>query len=339
MTHSQVLTSRPVSDPTPTLESGPSLPVTTDRTEVRTRASITANPWMPVSRCDDSCMPPAGSVPTVGALRAALRLVATGAVLVAGASLTLWLPLLSTAGRQRAQRRWCRALLTALQVRVQVRGDRAFAPHGSAVLVVSNHVSWLDVIALNALHPLRMVTRSDVRDWAVIGRLVTSCGAHYIDRARLSTLPHTVTELTASLRNGSAVGAFPEGTTWCGRTGGRFRPALFQAAIDAGAVIRPVAVNYRLAATGAATTAASFVGDATLWHSLVLMSRVRGLVIDVLLLPALDPVTQRPDHPAPARTARRALAVAAMSAVHGATHAAAPPRPSGRVDRAPERAG
>lgn len=256
----------------------------------------------------------------MGALRGGMRLLAAAALVVAaGLTLPLW-PLLTAAGRRRAQQRWCRAVLAALRVRVQVRGELPLAPSGAPVLVVSNHVSWLDTLALNAVYPLRMVARSDVRDWSLVGRLVTSSGAHYVDRARLSTLPLTVAAVAGTLRHGAAVGAFPEGTTWCGRTGGWFRPAVFQAAVDAGALIRPVAVHYRLTGTGAATTVASFVGDATLWQSLLLVSRVRGLGVDVQVLPALGPARPGPAGPQPGAAARRRLAVAATRAVHGATH-------------------
>lgn len=299
--------------------------------------SADATPWQPVSGCDDRCMPTAGSVPSVGALRGGMRLLAA-ATLVAGASLTLpmW-PLLTAASRRRAQRRWCRAVLAALRVRVRVRGELPLAPPRVPVLVVSNHVSWLDTIALNAVYPLRMVARSDVRDWPLVGRLVTSSGAHYLDRARLSTLPRTVAAVAGTLRRGAAVGAFPEGTTWCGRTGGWFRPAVFQAAVDAGALIRPVAVRYRLTRTGAATTVASFVGDATLWQSLQLISRVRGLRVDVQVLPTLGPARPGPAGPRAGIAVRRALAVAATRAVHAATRTevTSPPSlplPPGRPD-------
>jgi 1-acyl-sn-glycerol-3-phosphate acyltransferase len=137
-------------------------------------------------------------------------------------------------------------------------------------------------------------------------------GTLFVDRERLSALPGTVAELTDALRAGSAVAAFPEGTTYCGGRGGKFRPAVFQAALDAGALVRPVALRYRLEHPGGPTTAASFVGSATLWQSVAVVAGVRRLVVEVRLLPALD-----------VHSDRRALAAAASAAVHAVTE---PPR-------------
>lgn len=170
-------------------------------------------PWIPACVCDARCLPPPGAVPVVGPLRAALRLV-TVVALVAGAVVVL--PLFPPAVRRRAQQHWCRGVLAAIGVRLDVRGQ---TPPDSAALVVSNHVSWLDVLALGAVQPLRMLAGSEVRTWPVVGRLVTGSGALYIDRARLTALPGAVRAVSDALRAGAAVGAFPEGTTWCGRAG------------------------------------------------------------------------------------------------------------------------
>ncbi len=70
-------------------------------------------------------------------------------------------------------------------------------------------------------------------------------GTVYIDRDRLSALPGAVSTIADELRAGSVIGTFPEGTTWCGTASGPFRPAVFQAALDAGARMQPVAVRFR----------------------------------------------------------------------------------------------
>lgn len=289
------------------------------------------NPWVPVSPCGDGCLPPVESVPRVGPVRRMWRLLAVGGVLLAAAVLAASLPALSGAGRQRALRRWFRMLLTALDVRIEVSGGSRF---GSAVLVVSNHMSWLDVVALNAVQPLRMLAKSEVAGWAVIGPLARRAGTLYVDRERLSTLPNTVTDMAGALRGGAAVGAFPEATTWCGLVGGRFRPAVFQAALDAGAAVRPVALRYWLAGIAAPTTVASFVGTATLWQSIIHVAGVRGLVVQVRLLPAIDSRRDGID--------RRELAAAAGAAVERATLGASVRQrriltPVWRTFRVPER--
>ncbi|MGH3673230.1 MAG: lysophospholipid acyltransferase family protein, partial [Pseudonocardiaceae bacterium] len=189
---------------------------------------------------------------------------------------------------------------------LRVIGDERFAAAGTGVLVVSNHTSWLDLIALGAVQPLRMVAKSEVRGWPVIGLLARRAGTIFLERERLSTLPRMVETVSAALAGGAAIGAFPEGTTWCGVAGGRFRPAVFQAALDSATPVRPVALRYRLPGAGArVTTVAAFVGPTTLWEALVRVAGVPRLVLEVHILPLLSV----------AGTDRRTLAGRAEAAV------------------------
>lgn len=218
-------------------------------------------------------------------MRQVLRMLALAVIVLGGVLLAAALPLLPRTGRQRALRSWSRALLRALQIRLKVSGGDRFAAPGSAVLVVSNHVSWLDIVVLGAVQPLRMVAKREVRDWPGIGLLARRAGTIFVHRERLSMLPQTIATISRALLDGAAVGAFPEATTWCGMAGGRFRPAVFQAAVQAGTSVRPVALRYRLA--GTTTTVAAFVGSTTLWQAVLHLARVRGLLVEVGLLPLL----------------------------------------------------
>jgi 1-acyl-sn-glycerol-3-phosphate acyltransferase len=245
-------------------------------------------------------------------LRTAVRLVRAASVMLAGVGLAAVGPVLRDMVRERAVRTWFRWLLAAFGVRFEVYGPQRFtpdvlgAPHQrTGVLVVANHSSWLDILALNAVQPLRMVAKKEISDWAFVGTLASRAGTIYVDRERLLTLPRTVADLTGALRAGSAVGVFPEGTTWCGLASGRYRPAPFQAAVDAGVPVRPVALRYRRR-DGVPTTTAAFVGDASLWNALCRVAAARGLVVEVHVLPELT-LGPAPD--------RRALAMAAEAAV------------------------
>ncbi|MGH3832516.1 MAG: lysophospholipid acyltransferase family protein, partial [Pseudonocardiaceae bacterium] len=230
---------------------------------------------MPVSPCGAGCLPSSAAVPAVGWARRAPRLLAAVTLLLAGVTM---LPLLGPPRRERALRAWCRALLRALGITLEITGGERFAAPGFGVLVVSNHMSWLDLIALGAVQPLRMVAKSEVRGWPVIGWLARRMGTVFLERERLSTLPRTVEAVAGALAGGGAIGVFPEGTTWCGLASGRFRPAVFQAALDSATLVRPVALRYRLAGAGA-TTVAAFVGPATLGEAVPRVAGVRGLVV------------------------------------------------------------
>jgi len=267
--------------------------------------------WAPSSPCTPDCLPPAGGT-RCGRLRVAARLTGLVVVLlgtVAGA------PLLPAALRERWVRRCSRAALWAAGVRLRITGDRRYGADGA--LVVANHMSWIDVLALDAVQPVRMLAKCEVRDWPVIGGLAARTGAVFVDRAGLHALPATVAATADALRAGSAVGVFPEGTTWCGEVAGSFRRAAFQAAIDADVAVRPVAIAFRLA-DGNPARGAAFVGDQTLLDSLLRVLRLPGMVCEVTVLPAI----------APAGLDRRELAAragAAVGAVTGVAHRTARP--------------
>jgi 1-acyl-sn-glycerol-3-phosphate acyltransferase len=248
--------------------------------------------WQPVSACGPACR--AGGEAAAGAARTALRLAGVCGVLLVG---LLAVPLL----RGAAARTVARALLAVLGVRVRRRGP-APRPGG---LLVANHVSWLDILALVALDEPRLVAKREVHGWPGIGWLAAATGTIFVDRGRPRSLPGTVAEVGAALRAGRSVAVFPEGTTFCGAARGRFRPAMFQAAIDAGAPVVPVAITYD-------STAAAFVGADTLWSSVRRVAGLRSLTVTLILAPAL--------RPAPGAD-RRVLARAAQASV-GVTPAA-----------------
>ncbi|MER7376255.1 lysophospholipid acyltransferase family protein [Streptomyces lanatus] len=210
-------------------------------------------------------------------------------------------------------RSWCRWVVRTAGVRVRVDGGAA--PDGG-VLLVANHVSWLDIPLLAAVRPARMLAKSEIRDWPVAGWLTARSGALFIDRDRIRALPEMVARIAGALRAGEAVAVFPEGSTWCGRANGQFRRAAFQAALDAGAPVQPVRLNYW-------STAAAFVGDDSLLASVWRVARARELVAEVEVL---EPIT--PDGRADRRSLARAAEMAVLVGVEEAQEArvSGPPR-------------
>lgn len=240
-------------------------------------------------------------------------------LLIAGLGIALSYPVLSPASRERLVRGWSRAVLLAFEVRLGVIGATRFAPPGRGTLVVANHTSWLDIVALNAIQPSRLVAKRELSDWFVIGRLATATGVLYIDRQRTSTLPRTVAAIAAALRAGESVAVFPEGTTRCGGELGPFRRATFQAALDADVIVQPVLLRFRLGHDGSPTTAAAFVGERTLWASLCRVAALRGLIVEADVLPELV-AAAHPDRRALAKAAERTVGLANVGAVASGRH-------------------
>jgi len=259
--------------------------------------------WFPVSPCGPGCLP--GREPVVGRLRRTWRLTAVVLVVLGSLLALLALPLLPERAREWLVRAVFRGVLASMGVRLVVSGGDGLAARGRGALVVNNHTSWLDIVAVNAVRPMRAVAKRDIAAWPVLGRLVSAARSVYVDREGLRSLPDTVARLTDALSGGSMVNVTPEGTTWCGLTHGRFRPAMFQAAIDGGVPVLPVALRFRLR-DGSATTAPAFIGDEAIVDSVCRVAALRGLVLEVHVL----------DEIAPGRAGdRRALAALAESAV------------------------
>ncbi|SCF11344.1 lysophospholipid acyltransferase family protein [Micromonospora mirobrigensis] len=273
------------------------------------------NPWRPTSGCGPDCLPVAGAGEVVPVVRRVGRLLAVLGMLLAGAVLAAVVPVLPARERAAAVRGWARGTVRAFGVRLVLAGR---LPRRRALLV-ANHVSWLDVLAVLAVQPARMVAKREVRDWPLVGLLAAAAGTVWVDRARPRTLPGTVGAVAAVLRAGRPVAVFPEGTTWCGgpsgcRPGGGFRPAVFQAAIDAGAPVVPLRIGYRDASTGAGTAAPAFVGDETLWRSVRRVLAATDLVVSVSVAAALHPASGA-DRRLLARAAESAVRLVPMPAV------------------------
>ncbi|MFF2520894.1 lysophospholipid acyltransferase family protein [Streptomyces liangshanensis] len=263
--------------------------------------------WLPVAPCTPrECGAHHG--PVTAAAVAAVRVAAGLLLVLAGALLSTPVALLGAGTRDRLTRLWARNVLRVFGLRISVVGTPA-APRGTGggVLVVSNHISWLDIPLLAALFPGRVLAKSEIRHWPVLGTMAARGGTLFVERERLRALPGTVRTLAGALTEGSRVVVFPEGCTWCGRDQGPFTRAVFQSAIDAGAPVRPVRITYRTPA-GTPSGAPAFVGDDTLPASLWRVARAGGLTAEITVLPLI---------PAGRHTDRRSLARAAHQAVAG----------------------
>ncbi len=238
--------------------------------------STVEHAWLPRASCDDSCVR-AGSGTPGDPVLATLRLIRR----VAAALLMLpALPLLAVPlpGRSRVQRLYCRLFLRSLGVRITLSGGPIRNLRG--VLVVSGHVSWVDIFVIGSVLPGAFVARADLIDWPAVGLAARIMKIIPIDRASLRRLPHVVAVVAERLRRGQTVVAFPEGTTWCGLAYGPFRPAMFQAAVDSGRPVQPLRLTYHHR-DGRPSTLPAFIGDDTLWQSLSRTARTKLTVVDV----------------------------------------------------------
>ena len=200
------------------------------------------------------------------ALRAGWRLLRALRQALAGLWIIVFVfPRIDLPARHAHVQAWARGMLRVLGVGLEVRGK---PPAQGPMLLVSNHISWLDILVLHAARYCRFVSKSEVRHWPLIGTLATGAGTLYIERASRRDALRVVHQMAASLQAGDVVAVFPEGTTSDGTAVLPFHANLIQAAVSADAPVLPVALQFIDTATGAPSLSASYIGDDTLVGSL-----------------------------------------------------------------------
>ncbi|HEY1840074.1 MAG TPA: lysophospholipid acyltransferase family protein [Mycobacterium sp.] len=264
--------------------------------------------WLPRATCNAECLRAGGYEATrrlIVALRVARRI--SLLLLLAPA-----LPLLAGVlpGWSKSRQIYCRLLLGCLGVKTTVAGGPIRNLPG--VLVVSDHMSWLDILTIGAAlpssrwraSPLSFVARADVAGNSAVRMMARIVNVIPIERASLRRLPEVVATVAARLDAGHTVVAFPEGTTWCGLPGddsgrsgrahqgsGPFYPAMFQAAVDTGRPVQPLRLRYQHR-NGQASTVPAFIGDDTLLRSIgrlmVARRTVARIYVESLQLPGVD---------------------------------------------------
>ncbi len=201
-----------------------------------------------------------------GRLRGVARLLATLAHILRG----LWIirrhfPRMDEATRAKTVQAWAQQALSVMGIGLEVQGA---PPATGPVLLVANHISWLDILVVHATGHCRFVSKSDVRDWPLIGSLATAAGTLYIERESRRDALRVVHQMAASLQAAEVLAVFPEGTTSDGQTLLPFHANLLQAAVATHAPAQPVSIDYVDCATGLRSPAPIYVGDDTLVASL-----------------------------------------------------------------------
>lgn len=200
-------------------------------------------------------------------------------------------PELSDAQKRQHIRDWSAQLLHLSGLALQVNGTPLETPS----LVAANHVSWIDIFAINAVQPVRFVSKAEAAHWPLIGPLVRGVGTLLIERERAQDVVRVIHQMAQCLQQGHHVGVFPEGTTGYGHDLLPFHANLFQAACvaDCPAAVQPVVLFYADQRSGRFSRAASYVGDETMLGSLWRMSTAAPLRIEVDYLAPLRAPTRR----------------------------------------------
>ncbi len=234
------------------------------------------------------------------------RWVRTCVHVLAGVTTTVVVfPFLDADGRRALVKRWSAQLVRILAIEVRLRGDNM--GRGGNVLVVANHVSWLDIFVLNAVHPVRFVAKSELAKWPVVSRMIRGAGTVFIERERRRDTHRVNHQMAQVLSGGDVVAIFPEGTTTDGTDMLPFKSSLLQPIVEAEGHVQPVALRY-LTPDGALALAPAYVGDTSFAASFWCVCGTRALIVELDVRP---PLPARGGH-------RRALARDAEASIRTA---------------------
>ena len=233
-------------------------------------------------------------------LRFASTLVSVAFHVLLGLALAaLAFPFIGRAGEQRVIRWWSQRLLTIVGLRVRVvhRSPKAtreaqtiaaaLHPGGPAAMLILNHVSWLDIFVVHAMRPAHFVAKAEISRWPLLGFLVARTGTIFIERGKRHAVRDINHRVGTLLEDGGLVALFPEGTTSDGNRLLPFHANLIQPAITAGAPVVVAGIRYR-DLRGGPTSATLYVGDTTLFQSLLRLARHGPLTAELHLIDVLD---------------------------------------------------
>lgn len=139
-----------------------------------------------------------------------------------------------------AVQRWMRQGCRILGLTIQINGQ----PSSGAAILVANHISWLDIVAIAAATPVTFVSKLDLQSWPVVGVLAKFSGTVFIKRGSLFSMHETLSTLADVLSLGRRTIFFPEGTTTRGITVNKFHSGLFETAYTANCPVQPIAISY-----------------------------------------------------------------------------------------------
>ncbi|MDG1444964.1 MAG: lysophospholipid acyltransferase family protein [Methylophilaceae bacterium] len=182
---------------------------------------------------------------------------------------------------------WCKKLLSCFNIQIVSYGKLPDASF-SNTMFIANHISWIDIHALNTVLPLQFIAKSDINNWPVFGYLVRKSGTIFINRNNRQDTARIVETIARRLMTGANVGLFPEGTTSDGSTVRHFKSSIVEAAIQANACLYPVAIRYP-DNDGQVNLKMAYAGETTLGESVMNVLKQKESTVELHFLAAINP--------------------------------------------------
>jgi 1-acyl-sn-glycerol-3-phosphate acyltransferase len=192
--------------------------------------------------------------------------------------------------------RWSRYALLATGTHAHISG-----PVPQDGVVVANHLSYLDILLMATAAPVVFVSKKEVGAYPLIGQTAALAGTIFIDRGKSVSTQDVATEMDDTLKAGTCVAFFPEGTTTDGHELLRFRAALFAAPIRLQKPVHTAAFRYTVRGGGDAGNLVCFWGDAVMVPHLFRLLMLPGVDATLQFGPSFVPAAG--EQPAASRAA------------------------------------
>ena len=168
-------------------------------------------------------------------------------------------PTATQAEKNALSKQWARECLRIFNVELDVQGEPQVE---GPLLVVSNHISWLDILVLLAVQPVHFISRIENAKWPVLGYLIRGSGTIFVARESKRDTARVVAQIAQYLKaQRGMVAFFPEGRTSTGTGVAYFHGNMLQAAIDSAVPVQALALDYRLATPEQARSSAVSYAD------------------------------------------------------------------------------
>lgn len=197
--------------------------------------------------------------------------------------LVLGYKVLNRKRRDEVIRRLSIALVKSTGIKIQYKGTPVL---DGPVLLVANHVSWIDIFLLNCRRINRFIAKMEIQEWPIVGWMVSAVGTIYIDRSSRQGLRDINDKMAETFSRGDSIGLFPEGTTTEGFTVLPLYSGLFDVAIKMEIPVQPVALLFTY--KGERSGRVAFVGDQSMIKNLWILLSSRKVGVTVKYLPMMQ---------------------------------------------------
>lgn len=188
--------------------------------------------------------------------------------------------------------RWSSRLLRIFGINLLVTNPHILP--STSFLLASNHISWMDIHAINAFQPIRFVAKSEVEQWPIFGWMAKQLGTVFIKR-NSSKHAHFVVGAMSEALKAESVCIFPEGTSTNGKGVHPFKPNLFESAVVANVPLYSLAIRYLSKASGQRSEVPAFIGEMGLLESMSNILKNRNLIVELTFFPPPGSAPQQPN--------------------------------------------